>query len=289
MRHKSGTSNFLRAGSKASIGVNDDVPEEAYDEKAFFDSFYTSTVRGEITDRDTIGAITEPESRFHYNVLENSIIRAIVCLEQLPHYPMIQAWRFSRRRSGLRHLDVGSGTGHWIDFFRDVFLVSESVCLEISDAMVEYLGGKYNDTPDVRILQCDIGSKDLDISEFGEPYDYISAIGVMFHIVDDGKWRRALKFLGSQLKLGGILLVGGEFGTRTENVQFHKTDHFSSWREHAVTEAGATVRINKRIRSLATWSETAHICGLEVQDVIRSDRALNIMTPENDLLVLSRK
>jgi hypothetical protein len=89
------------------------------------------------------------------------------------------------------------------------------------------------------------------------------------------------------MKTGGLLLVGGDFGTETRNVQFHRLDEFKSWTEHDSCGAPAE-RVNKRIRSLADWSSLAAGLGASVVDLVRSDACPTIRTPENDLLVLRR-
>src|SRR6185436_3043356 len=104
-----------RAAAGDAAAPRREVPCDA---KAFFDSFYKASVRGEPDDRATIASVTDAEVRFHYNATENSILRAVVRREGLPQGPAVEAWRMLRRRAGLRLLDVGSGAGHWIDFFR---------------------------------------------------------------------------------------------------------------------------------------------------------------------------
>ena len=286
MRDKTTTSVSHQLGSKVSLGVSADAREVACDELKFFESFYAATVRGEPTDRMTIGSISEPESRFHYNAVENAIIRAISHHEPLPQGVLVEAWRFMQQRRELRVLDIGSGTGHWIDFFRNVYCVKQAVGIEFSASMVGHLRDKYRHVPEVEIQETDIARSGLTADDLGGTFDFISAIGVMFHIVDDERWSAALRNLARVLKPSGLLLVGGEFGTATRNVQFHKTDVFRTWKEHAATEATAQVRVHKRVRSLAHWQAAAASSGLEMFNLIRSDADPRIMTPENDVLVL---
>ncbi len=258
-----------------------------HSESRFFESFYAANVRGQPEDRMTIGPISEPESRFHYNAVENTIIKALLGRQPPPAPAMVEAWRAMQRRSGTRLLDVGSGTGHWIDFFTDVFLVSEAVGIEIADRMAQYLEQKYRDRPNVRILCGDVVEESFLSSQGVEPVDLITAIGVMFHIVDDERWFRALRNLAAMLKPGGLLLVGGDFGWRTADVQFHNNDDFKSWREfHAAPRTQGEVRESRRVRSLARWSAVAADLGLQIGDVVRADSHPLIATPENDLLVL---
>lgn len=44
--------------------------------------------------------------------------------------------------------------------------------------------------------------------------------------------------------------------------------------------------MTKRVRSLAAWVDAAADCGLEVVDVLRTDRDPLLTTPENDVLLL---
>lgn len=283
-------------GSPATPGSDGQRPRPAapdgivpYDAKTFFESFYGSTVRGEPEDWMTIGATTEHEARFHYNAVENSILRALARLEPLPRGAAINAWRMLQRRRGLRVLDVGSGTGHWIDFFREALFATEVVGIELNDQMADHLRRRYASEASVTILGADITEPGLAV-RIGEPVDYVSAIGVMFHIVEDPLWKRAVQNLAAILKPGGLLFVGGDFGPRTRDAQLHAIDRFQSWQEHnRALESEGRRRVNKRVRSLAAWSALIERSGLELVDLVRSDREPGIMTPENDVLVARRK
>ena len=113
----------------------------------------------------------------------------------------------------------------------------------------------------------------------------VNAIGVMFHIVNDDLWRQAIARLLASLMPDGLMLVGGDFGDETRNVQLHRTDRFESWREHDAAPSPAAL-VNKRVRSLHEWNRVAGELGATVVEVIRSDATPDIRTPENDLLVL---
>ena len=286
MRDKITSTDSYRLGSKASLGADDHAQEIPYDERTYFESFYEATSHIMSKECRTIGHISNPEARFHYNAMENAIIRAILRREPPPRGVTVEAWRYLQQRRGLRLLDIGSGTGHWLDFFRDVFLVAEAVGVEITDQMFNYLTKHYKDEPSIKIIQADIAHEESLVEHIGGPVDYISAIGVMFHIVDDRKWQSALGNLASALKPEGLLFVGGDFGSETHNVQFHKTDSFKSWSEHNKSDVKKEVRFNKRVRSLEDWIYTALNCNLAPVDLVRSDNDSTLLTPENDLLVL---
>jgi SAM-dependent methyltransferase len=265
--------------------------EVAHDEKTFFESYYRSTVRPGTTpeDRQTIGGVAELESRFHYNAVENAIIRCVLHRTPPPRGMAVETWRLLQRRADLRHLDIGSGTGHWIDFFRNVLLVSGSVAVEIVPQMAEFLTQKYANAPGVTVFNTDAAGEDFGPDLIGGEVDFVSAIGVMFHIVDDTRWARAFAGLARSLKPGGLMFLGGDFGAETRNTQFHNEDRFGSWREFHHQPPGAEeLRVNKRVRALTTWVTEAARLGLEVVDLVRADRDYAITTPENDILLLRK-
>ncbi len=269
-------------------GIRREVP---HNERDFFESYYRATLRGtcEAEDRHTIGGVGELETRFHYNAVENALLRALAHREPPARGNAVEAMRLVQSQAALRHLDIGSGAGHWIDFFRDVLLVQNSIGTEIVPQLADILRGRYVGEAGIEVLTADVADPDFGPETIGGEVDYLSAIGVMFHIVDDLRFAQAMGNLARCLKPGGLFFVGGDFGPDTRNVQFHHTDRFASWREHQ--RAGLPpdeIRVNKKVRSLATWITRASLLGLEVVDLVRADRDWAISTPENDVLLLRR-
>ena len=87
----------------------------------------------------------------------------------------------------------------------------------------------------------------------------------------------------------GVILVGGEFGNETRNVQFHHEDNFETWREFKQAKPTiGQVRVNKRVRSLDEWQEAATSSGLVIVDLLHAENDPSLATPENNLLVLVR-
>jgi SAM-dependent methyltransferase len=242
------------------------------DHQLFWRSYYSATVDGEPDDWMTIGPVCEPESRFHYCAVELAIIEALT--KRFPIPKMRKVWKFAQSRAAWRVLD----TGHWINFFRQVYLANHVTGIEITDQMVAFLRERFPD--------CDIRCSDISEPLHIEPVDVVSAIGVMFHIVDDRRWHSAIGNLSRVLKPDGVMLIGGDFGAETANVQFHKSDSFSSWQEHESLPGDARI-VNKRVRSLADWHRAASDHGLAIVDLVRSHSHPSISTPENDLLVLA--
>lgn len=270
----------MRESDKPGSPDTESAAADEFAGQTFFSSYYRATARGRIVDSMTIGTVSEPEARFHYNATENSIIRCLTKHAPIGHQPP-GVWRFAQTRRAWSVLDVGSGTGHWVDFYLDVFLAKSVTAVEFVPQMAEFLRSKYAARAEVAVIQADIATDPLP----GQSFDIVNAIGVMFHIVDDRLWGQAVAKLLAALKPHGLMLIGGDFGAETRNVQFHKTDQFESWSEHDAASAPAQ-RVNKRVRSLADWTSLAGGLGAAVVEVIRSDAASGIRTPENDLLVL---
>lgn len=244
-------------------------PQRGYEAKRFFESWHRAS-GGALDDAETISAASSRiDTRYHYNAVENTLLAA-----------------FAGRgvRTAGRVLDVGSGAGHWIDFYLDVMRADAVVGAEISAVAAEALAARYAGDTRVRIAEADIAA---DAPGIEGPFDVVNAIGVMFHIVDDDMWRRAVRNLAGLLAPGGLAVIGGQFGRTTQNVQFHAVDQFESWDEFRAARSDVRL-VNKRIRSLREWRRCARAAGLEVDGVHRTRVAAPITTPENNILVLRR-
>jgi len=168
------------------------------DPKKFFDYYHSKY--------DNENDLINPEwplyqTRYHYNLVENAIIDSI---RQI----------YGEKPEDLSVLDIGPGTGHWIDFYKGVYGFSVDA-IEFSNVAAERLASKYDD---VSIFHMDVVDHNPNLVA---KYDVINAIGVMFHIIDDTKWGQAVKNLLTYLKDGGILIVGGDF-RYTRTISHHR-------------------------------------------------------------------
>lgn len=179
-------------------------------------------------------------------------------------------------------MDIGSGAGHWIDFYLEVLRAGSVMGCEISGTAARALDSKYRGVEDVDVVEADISSPGIDL---GRKFDIINAIGVMFHIVDDERWEDAIANIAGHLNRDGAVVVGGQFGRTTRNVQFHDCDSFESW-EEARGASSEVALVNKRIRSLSRWRSRARGAGLKVDCVKRAKGRKDIETPENNVLIL---
>jgi 2-polyprenyl-3-methyl-5-hydroxy-6-metoxy-1,4-benzoquinol methylase len=120
----------------------------------------------------------------------------------------------------LRVLDVGSGTGFYLDAWRRLG-VGDLVGSDLASAAVAQLTSRY---PDLAIHKLDIGAPDGQL-EVG-PFDVISIIDVLFHIVDDERYQQAIANLAAMLKPGGTLLLTENFvgATQVGRHQINRTE-----------------------------------------------------------------
>src|SRR5829696_379446 len=105
----------------------------------------------------------------------------------------------------MRVLDVGSGTGFYIDRWHELG-VSSVTGADLTETAVEQLRRRY---PADRFVR-------FDVTEEGAPlepgsFELVSAMDVLFHVVDDQGFARAFETLFSLLAPGGHLVFSDNF------------------------------------------------------------------------------
>jgi SAM-dependent methyltransferase len=107
--------------------------------------------------------------------------------------------------SGAEVLDVGSGTGFYIDRWKELG-VKKAIGTDITNVSVAALQRKY---PGDEFYQLDIGN---DLGSMRERrFDMVSAFDVLFHIVDDARFARAIQNINFILKPGGVFVLSDNF------------------------------------------------------------------------------
>jgi len=222
-----------------------------YNDKEFWDnSFYT----GGISDSQTINPKKNPiSSKYHYTSVELLLLRTF----------------FNKKihTNNSIMLDIGSGAGHWIDFYSSIG-INQIIGVDVSKSSIEYLGNKYKNRSDVSLYQ---GKAIECIVRLNKKMNFVNAIGVMFHIVDDSEWQETIEKISNLLLKDGVFIVGGHFGIINNlNVQFDKYDY-----------------INKRLRSKANWKRTLKKAGFSSVKFIKNPAYLSIndSLPENNILI----
>lgn len=227
---------------------------QKYNDTEWWDSsFYT----GGISDRQTISQNKSlMTARYHYASMQLLILRHLRNKGTFVGEPEI--------------LDVGSGSGQWIDFY-DSLDAGSITGMDVSLSSFNYLKNKYSGDHNIKIYH----GKALEaINKLTNTYHIVNAIGVMFHIVDDTEWKDTISAIGNILKEGGLFIVGGHFGFLDGlNVQIDKNGN-----------------INKRLRSKRRWIHTLRKSGFTKIEIYRNNAYLwiNDTLPENNVLIATK-
>jgi SAM-dependent methyltransferase len=130
------------------------------------------------------------------------------------------AWLYRvRRRLFRRHvarlagrsssiLDVGSGTGFYLQLWREAG-AGEVAGSDVSETAVRGLRERF---PGTRIERFDIAGSALELPQ-GQ-FDVVSAFDVLFHLIDDVAYRRALRNLAHLVPPHGMLVISENFRRR---------------------------------------------------------------------------
>ena len=104
--------------------------------------------------------------------------------------------------SGRSVLDVGSGTGIWLDFWLQ-HGAEQVVGLDFAQPSVDWLKKQF---PNLLIVQADLSVSPLPLP--GETrYDIISSFDVFLHLVDPEGFRRAIANMAQHCRPGGWLII----------------------------------------------------------------------------------
>jgi SAM-dependent methyltransferase len=141
-----------------------------------------------------------------------------------------------------RVLDVGSGTGVWIDFWRR-HGAAQITGVDLTATSVERLRHRW---PEHEFLKADIGEADAALPM---DHDIVSAMSVLLHIVDDARFRQAFVNLAAALRLNGTLVL-------VEPVVVHRW-----WGPPFGEDA------NSKARPLADYRAALEAAGLELQSI----------------------
>ena len=107
----------------------------------------------------------------------------------------------------LKVLDIGSGTGFYLNLWKTLG-VKSIFGSDISDSSVKRLKKLY---PEFSIVQLDIGGP-LEEQNFSKRrFNIITAFDVLFHIVDDNKFRNAIFNISRSLVSDGYFIFSDNF------------------------------------------------------------------------------
>lgn len=225
-----------------------------YNDSEWWDkSFYTEGV----SDRQTISKKKSPiSSEYHY---------CSVKLQILKHF-----YNHDTRAKAISVLDIGSGSGHWIDFYKSLGF-QKAVGIDVSKISVNHLKKKYINNSNIKIY---LGTATDIIDKLNSPFNIVNAIGVMFHIVNDSEWNETITKIAGLIPEKGVFIAGGHFGSLNGlNVQIDPNG-----------------QINKRLRSKSLWKKTLKRAGFSEVRIYKNNSYLwiNDTLPENNILVATK-
>jgi 2-polyprenyl-3-methyl-5-hydroxy-6-metoxy-1,4-benzoquinol methylase len=132
-----------------------------------------------------------------------------------------------------RVLDVGSGTGFYLDCWRELG-VTDIVASDLTDVAVRRLRVTH---PDAAALRFELGSEPPD-DLHGRRFGAISAMEVVFHVLDDARYEHAFATLRDLLEPGGVLVFSENFLHDEELRAPHQRSRTLAQIERVVQAAG---------------------------------------------------
>jgi len=147
--------------------------------------------------------------------------------------------------SRARVLDVGSGTGFYVEQWHRLG-VPKVVGVDITSKAVEELRRRF---PRDEFHEADVGAVDglratgdsLPLTAHGSRLTAVSAMDVLFHLVDDAQYRQAFRNIADALQPGGWLLWSDNFLHHDTERVTHQASRSLAESEDAVQTAGLEI------------------------------------------------
>lgn len=123
--------------------------------------------------------------------------------------------------SNANVLDIGSGTGFYIDIWQKLG-AKKITGVDITEISISNLKMTF---PNLSFFQHDISVDISDRKDLLEQFEYISTMDVLFHIVDDNKFEKAILNISRMLKKGGYFVYSDNFINGSTDRRTHQVSH----------------------------------------------------------------
>jgi SAM-dependent methyltransferase len=145
--------------------------------------------------------------------------------------------RHSAPPTAPRVLDIGAGTGFYVE--RWLRLGGSVTGVDLTDVAVSRLAQRF---PGSRFLRADIGRPlGAELAALEGTFDAVSAFDVLFHILDDADYARALANVARLLRPGGLFYWSDNFLHRPTVRVRHQVSRSLAETARALEPAGLTV------------------------------------------------
>jgi SAM-dependent methyltransferase len=134
----------------------------------------------------------------------------------------------------VKVLDIGSGTGFWIERWRELG-AREITGSDLTSKSVATLAERF---PEADFVQFDAGGEDRSAVEARGPFDIVSAIAVLYHITDDASFERAFHNIAAVTAEGGHMVFSDNFVADGARKSPHQAVRLGSEIERIVSDAG---------------------------------------------------
>lgn len=186
-----------------------------FDGKSYWERRFSSTL-----DISTVGyaALGMHFNRWMYRLRRSVFLRTVATLR--------------RERPVTAVLDVGAGSGFYLERWRELGVADIRAC-DLTETAVQWLRARY---PGDDIFVLDVGG-DPELLPAWQ-VDVISAMDVIFHIVDDAQLEQAFQNMFRLLHPGGFLIFTDNFVHSPKRSSTHHVSRSKADLEGAVRAAG---------------------------------------------------
>ena len=107
---------------------------------------------------------------------------------------------------GSKLLEVAAGSGAWMSFWQAQG-VADYLGIDLSARAIDALATRF---PEKRFMQRDLNDSGL-AEAVGSGYDCVTAIDVLYHVIDDKRFQNVVADIAAVLKPGGLLIIHDQF------------------------------------------------------------------------------